>query len=1102
MTVRLRTRPPAPALRCRAAGHALLVHPKGQPDPQALEFTARLAPDPQHTPVVLDLPHGALDSQWEPVARLLADRPGSLRLLPGRATPAEARCAGQRIADRLNRVVLVPDGRPVLTAGGGLFVPIDHGAGWLQLRPGGLAQPESRRYPRPMWEFSTPDRPWATSPYGVVESVPCGVWLRSARPSGLLDGWRRLVETLPADPHVLTVVLGSPGGPAVPLADAIGLWDTVLPSVRRRVRFVPYGPVAVPAGAGALGQELADAFGQHVVVCSGLPVVPAGHDAPPYVRGLLADGTPGWHPFAAHYRYAPRPHEHTGATPPELLGVRTPLPGLPHVGTGVWELAAGTVLEIVQSGLWIRPTREPADGDDVRRVPAPQGYAALLYDRSEPTTADRMRAHAQDLLWRLPPEARDAYRIAPADAPGSAAPNDLSGLWPLGEPVAMDDGTRPGTAARTAPQRPAHLAFWATASSGATGTAAGGAPAAGVDPAASRARRRALARPAGGTADDLGVTAATAARITALPAAEAASPGVVRPPSLDRTQSALGAGPSRPSESLLTSVGPGLDAPDAAPRLSSAPPAADAGSPSTTAPAVGWTDSGRPGTDEPTDPFNTRTAGPARPGSGPHRAEPGAPASPIRTELPAPPAVGAAPPATPGPVVVGGPRQGGTAPDPALDAPSPGRIGPTGSAEPGSAPVTPTTPVAPAAPAAPPVGETPASRRPTAPPTVTSDPTRPDRTPPAPSTDDPAAADSDGPETGGSDTGQPDTGTADTANTDTADGDEPGKPDADEAAPAPAPRARPAGIPGIRLESVPPPELAVATPRNAAPDSPSPVTSVLAAAAPSGVVVQPVPRPGASAVPQERGMAQEREWVRRTFARQFNAAAGTVSRVLSESPGLRGASRAEEADAYTDLAALRLYLTGDSTALDAAVRTATVGPHVPLARCVAAGLRRLPSYRGATLLRAALHPSERAWYREGDVLTEWAFCTAWARTAEPAAAATDFLIWSLTARRTTLVAPNVADRVVFLPGTRFRVLGTDDRDRLLLRELSASEGSEDGKARVALDEIALEGLAHAADGPDDTDAAPARAGDAGWTPPSAGAPPGLLPRTARKAAAA
>ncbi|MFI9274613.1 hypothetical protein ACIGXM_28480 [Kitasatospora sp. NPDC052896] len=1095
MTVRLKTRSAAPGLQCRAAGHALLVHPKGRPDPQAVEFTARLAPDPQHTPVVLDLPRGALDTAWEPVARLLADRPGSLRLVFGRATAAEARRAGQRIADHLDRVVLVPDGEPVPTAGGGLFVPIDHGAGWLQLRPGRLAQPESHRYPRPLWEFSTLDRPWATSPYGMVESVPCGVWLRGARPTGLLDGWRRLVETLPADPHVLTVVLGSPGGPAVPLADAIGLWDTLLPSVRRQVRFVPYGPVALPPGAGALGQELADAFGQHVVVCAGLPVLPAAHDAPPHVRGLLADGSPGWQPHAARYRYSPRPQTLFEAPPPELLGVRAPLPALPQVGTGVWEFAAGAVLEIVQSGLWLRPALEPGDGDDVRRLPAPQGYAALLYDRSEPATAERMHAFAQDLLWLLPPEARDAYRIAPADTPGIAAPADHAGMWSLGEPVAVEDGARPGTAARTAPRRPAHLAFWTAAASGVTDEpvaadlpVAAGTPAAGPAPAEPRARWRASARPAGGTADDLGAADAPVTRATTPPAAVADPHGAgpTRPPHRARTESGRAMGPSRPSESLLTSTGPALGtsgagaAAAASARLSSAPPTGPDTSPSAAAAAAEWTEPGHRDAQAPTGPFGTRATGTPGPDSGsrPGPADGRTPGTPTGDEPLAPPTTQAAPPTGPGrpdtesgTVLPGSPRENDAAPGPALgDGPSPDQAEPTTSPQPGPASRPEPPSPSPLAPPAPPTGEAAPCQDPPAPRTSPSDPAQPDHTPPAPPADAPA--------------------------TPPAPRQDPPPPPA-ATAPAP-PTARPAGIAGIRLESVAPPVLTAAAPPGVA-DSASPAAPVPAPAAPSGVRMQPVPRAGASAVPQERGMDQEREWVRRTFARQFNAASGTVSRLLSESPGLRGTTRTEESDAFTDLVALRLYLSGDGAALDAAVRTATVGPHVPLARCVAAGLRRLPSHRGASLLRSALHPSERAWYRENDVLTEWAFCTAWARAAEPANGTSDFLIWSLTARRTALVDPAAPERVVFLPGTRFRVLGTDDHDRLLLRELSASESAEDGKARVPLDEIALEGLAQAADGLD-TDT-PARAGDAGRTPPPLAAAPGLLPRAARKAAA-
>ncbi|MEW1773100.1 hypothetical protein [Streptomyces sp. NPDC086777] len=242
------------------------------------------------------------------------------------------------------------------------------------------------------------------------------------------------------------------------------------------------------------------------------------------------------------------------------------------------------------------------------------------------------------------------------------------------------------------------------------------------------------------------------------------------------------------------------------------------------------------------------------------------------------------------------------------------------------------------------------------------------------------------------------------------------------------------------------------------------------------VRVQPVPRAAACALPPERGVAQERDWMRRTFSEQYNALAGSVSRVMSESPGLRGRSRTEAADALTDLVAVRLYLSGDARRADAAVRAAVPGPHVPLARCVTAGLRRLPSYRGPALLRTRLGAAERAWYREGALVTEWAFCHA--RTSlhpgPRGSDATDVLIWSMTARRTSSLDPDVPDRVVFLPGTVFKVLRADG-PAVLMRELSPSEASEaaqaaedtregrdsrDGRGDVTakLDEIAVKGL--------------------------------------------
>ncbi|MFC1435424.1 hypothetical protein ACEZDB_32765, partial [Streptacidiphilus sp. N1-3] len=273
-------------------------------------------------------------------------------------------------------------------------------------------------------------------------------------------------------------------------------------------------------------------------------------------------------------------------------------------------------------------------------------------------------------------------------------------------------------------------------------------------------------------------------------------------------------------------------------------------------------------------------------------------------------------------------------------------------------------------------------------------------------------------------------------------------------------------VPRIRMESGAVPESV------AVPSPPAPVTVPPPPQPVGGVRVQSAPGQAASVVPPERGLEQERAWVRRTFSSRYNAIAGTVSRVMSESPGLRGASRSDAADALTDLVAVRLYLSGDSAAVDETIRAAAAGPHVPLARCVTAGLRRLPSYRGPVLLRTRLSATERAWYADGRTAVEWAFCTGW--TAPPPAPAdgTDFLIWSMTARRTALLDPHAPDRVLFLPGTAFKVLRTDesgDRPVVLLRELSPAEAAADPDAgtavladpaarRLPLDEIALDSL--------------------------------------------
>ncbi len=261
-----------------------------------------------------------------------------------------------------------------------------------------------------------------------------------------------------------------------------------------------------------------------------------------------------------------------------------------------------------------------------------------------------------------------------------------------------------------------------------------------------------------------------------------------------------------------------------------------------------------------------------------------------------------------------------------------------------------------------------------------------------------------------------------------------------------------------------PPGASSAGPAGSPPtDPPAGAASRDAAATPNAaLLVQPVPRPEACVIPPARGLDRERGWVRKTMSGEYDGAANYVLRVLSQAPGLRGDAPASAPDPLTDLVAVRLYLTGQPQQLDDAARTGQAGPHVPFGRCVAAGLRRLPSYRGAARLRATLDEAQWQWYSRRRVVTEWAFCPALS-TGHALPGTVEFLIWSMTARRVSLLEPSLPGQVIFLPGTSFKVLRVEaeEQHEVVLRELAAAEIGADGTVEaghVPLDDAALAGL--------------------------------------------
>jgi hypothetical protein len=251
---------------------------------------------------------------------------------------------------------------------------------------------------------------------------------------------------------------------------------------------------------------------------------------------------------------------------------------------------------------------------------------------------------------------------------------------------------------------------------------------------------------------------------------------------------------------------------------------------------------------------------------------------------------------------------------------------------------------------------------------------------------------------------------------------------------------------------------------------PSPEVLETPAAAPrTDVSVQPTPGPEASALLPQRGVEQERGWLRKSLGQEYGLMSNGIARVLSQHPGFQGALSTSQAEVLTDAVAVQLYLSSKGAAIDAGLRTGDVGPHVPIARCVVAGLSRLPSHRGPATFTMSPSPKEWELYRTHKLFTEWGFLNTLARPSSNVPGDTDVLVWSITARRTKLLEPQqggLEDRVLFVPGTSFKVLELKEPQEgahglVLLRELTASEVDENGRVdpnRISLDELALVSL--------------------------------------------
>lgn len=393
-------------------GNALVVYPVGNMTKAAQEIALTVAADTENDLVVVDLPISSPISMWESVAQVLPKRRRGVRLVIGGRSRETTALAGHWLAERLKRTVLVPDGPVVLGAGGSLFVHSGQGSGWVRCSPGKPPKFEAKRFPRPTWDGGVVSENFPTSARGIAEPLPSGVWIRPIGDDPQLRASRmRLIEIMPCQPEYVTVVLGSPGGVPLSQDDVVLMWRELPEHVRERVRFVQYGPMSVPRGV--LGQVIADALGREVVFYAGMPIGPA---VAPEIFTIRPDGSLGWHAYAREMCYRPRGSENEPPKVPSVVTHRAPIPGGQMISPGVYWYSVDAVVEVVQSGLLVRPPAATTNVEAIRSVPTDPATHNLMFEADTEADLDRMEYLAGDLAQRLDNSVRTMSRVLSARA--------------------------------------------------------------------------------------------------------------------------------------------------------------------------------------------------------------------------------------------------------------------------------------------------------------------------------------------------------------------------------------------------------------------------------------------------------------------------------------------------------------------------------------------------------------------------------------------------------------------------------------------------------------------------------------------------------------
>ncbi|MFD7588837.1 hypothetical protein ACFV84_25790 [Kitasatospora sp. NPDC059811] len=281
------------------------------------------------------------------------------------------------------------------------------------------------------------------------------------------------------------------------------------------------------------------------------------------------------------------------------------------------------------------------------------------------------------------------------------------------------------------------------------------------------------------------------------------------------------------------------------------------------------------------------------------------------------------------------------------------------------------------------------------------------------------------------------------------------------AAEAPTPEPAPLPDPEPTLEPEPEPEP-VPEPEPAPDPEPTPEPEPAPAPEPEAPTRARLLAPDGTAVSGRPSTAAERTAFRALLGEHFQRCASRAEQVAMRLPALRSHSRD---DLKSDLAAVYLHHVDTGvpvlhTELVVAARRPGSGPLDPYLACLGSGLRRLPNHRGAVLLGADAGEEELRHYVPGTLLVEPAPVVGTPALEVAPGTPVEFLVWSATGRRTSVIAEDGEPEVVFPPGSWFSVLevmpGEDgEPTRVLLREVGpgATAGTADERDQQALERL-------------------------------------------------